>query len=105
MKFVPVSVVAASLLAGCMAPTPVAMQAHGGSRSDGLLEMSTTYNPQIEDISWTASSREASNRCHAWGFSHALPMGDARQSCLATDSYYGTCNSMQATQRYQCAMR
>jgi len=94
-----------SLVSGCMAPPPVAMQATGGSMSDGVLMMSTTYNPEIEEINWTASNMEASSRCQAWGFARALPMADTRQACLSVDSYYGRCESMQATRTYQCAVR
>lgn len=105
MKTFPVPVVLATLLAGCMSPPPVTMQATGGSMSDGLLTMSTTYNPEIEDINWTASNMEASSRCQAWGFARALPLADTRQACLSVDSYYGRCDSMQASRTYQCAVR
>ncbi|MBU3261161.1 YecR-like lipofamily protein [Roseovarius sp. PS-C2] len=105
MKISPFFAVSALFLSACMAPPPVSMQAAGGSRSAGLIEMSTTYNPQIEEISWTASGNEASNRCRAWGFEHALPFKNISTSCLAFDDYYGTCKSMKATRTYQCAVR
>jgi len=48
--------------------TPKILQATGGSRSDGIIEMSYTLSSLEQPvIDWGLTQQTARNRCAAWG--------------------------------------
>ena len=74
----------------------------GGSRSDGLVELSYSYNvfekPQIDG---QQGAQTAANRCAGWGYGGAQAFGGYTQQCQNRDAY-GACNAWLVTVQYQC---
>lgn len=98
MKYLMV-VVSAVILSGCTtAVTPVAT---GGSRSDGVIEMSFEYpalsTPKVDRVAALAS---AVKRCKTWGYQGAEAFDSGLQTCIA---YSGMgCARFRVTTEYQC---
>lgn len=90
----------ALLLAGCA--TPTAMSATGGSKADGIVEMSYEYaefqQPVLDPKQGMAS---AVKRCKAWGYKKAEPFDGGIQTCVVPGGF-GGCSRMRTTIRYQC---
>lgn len=88
------------VLGGCA--TPVTMEATGGSRSDGTVELSYNYNelesPVVDPGQALATARE---KCGAWGYKDAEAFGEGVSQC----SHYngnGNCIAHIVTVTYQC---
>lgn len=88
------------LLAGCA--TPTAMSATGGSKADGIVEMSYEYGefqqPVIDPEQGMAS---AVKRCKAWGYKKAEPFDGGVSTCIIPGGF-GGCSRMRQTISYQC---
>ena len=78
------------------------LQATGGSRSDGVVELSYEYGAfEIPEVDWGQGLMTACERCKAWGYSNAEAFGGAKSSCLRYDGY-GGCVRYLVTISYQC---
>lgn len=95
--FIPL--LALALLSGCASSKT--MQATGGSKSDGTIELSYEYGPfEQPQVDLTAAQRTASLRCQAWGYSSAEAFGGGLSQCVAPGG--GMCNVTRVTHSYQC---
>lgn len=78
------------------------LQATGGSKADGVVNLSYTYGlfeePIVdsENAYWTAKQR-----CNAWGYNDAQAFGGSTSTCQDADGY-GSCDSWLVTVPYQC---
>ena len=90
------------LSAGCT--KTVVPESSGGSRSDGLVEMSFDSTTSLFgklDIQWDKAQIEATERCKAWGYHKAKRFGRGKQECISRDGY-GICLRWNAVLKYQC---
>ncbi|MCE5233824.1 MAG: YecR-like lipofamily protein [Xanthomonadaceae bacterium] len=89
-------------VAGAGCTTVKTLQATGGSRADGVVELSFEYGmfekPQVQ---WAQGAATARDRCRAWGYSSAEPFGGTVSTCQAHDGY-GGCVRTLVTAKYQC---
>lgn len=73
----------------------------GGSRSDGIVNMSFEYGlfetPQINAQQGLSSAKQ---RCLAWGYKDAEPFGGSTRSC--TNFGRNGCTRWLVTVEYQC---
>ena len=78
------------------------LQATGGSRADGVVELSYGYgmfeNPQVQ---WDQGLVTATQKCKAWGYQSAEAFGGTTSECQAYDSY-GGCVRWRVIVKYQC---
>ncbi len=78
------------------------LQATGGSRADGVVELSYTYGafekPQVQ---WDQGLVTATQRCKAWGYQRAEAFGGTTSECQAYDGY-GNCVRWRVIVKYQC---
>ncbi|WP_221177934.1 YecR family lipoprotein [Salinisphaera orenii] len=88
-----------AISAGCASTKT--LQATGGSRSDGVVEMSYTHGmfeqPQPE---WDEAARTAADRCQAWGYRNAEQFGGTLSRCQAPTDM--GCSRTLVTAKYQC---
>jgi hypothetical protein len=100
MRFRLVWLGAAVLLAGCA--TDVVLQATGGSRADGVVNLSYEYGafqaPKIDSVQALATAKAS---CAAWDYSGAQAFGGQTTKCSLT-TLYGDCARYVATVAYQC---
>ena len=77
-------------------------QATGGSKSDGVVEMSYQYG-QFEkpEVQWDQALTDAISRCQAWGYAGAEAFGGTTSECQAYNGY-GNCIRQHVTAKYQC---
>lgn len=88
-----------TLLAGCA--TSKTMQATGGSKSDGTVDMSYEFGPfESPQVDMSAAQRSATQRCQAWGYSDAESFGGGLSQCVSPGG--SMCNVTRVTQTYQC---
>jgi len=81
-----------------VAKTPVPT---GGSKSDGLVEVSYDVGPyEVPLVDWDAAQASATKRCNAWGYPKADPFEGVKKQC-AQFTYSG-CNVQTVTRTYQC---
>lgn len=77
-------------------------QPTGGSRADGVVELSYEFgmfeDPQVD---MSAAGKSAAARCAAWGYENAEAFGGTESRCQRTDAY-GGCVRTFATIRFQC---
>lgn len=77
-------------------------QASGGSRSDGVVEMSFDYALfERLDIQWDKAQAEAVYRCKLWGYKNAQRFKGVETSCQDYSPDFG-CVSSIAKIKYQC---
>lgn len=92
-------VVTSVALAGCAitaVPEPT-----GGSRSDGVVELSYEYGSmQQVTVDESAAQSSARERCESWGYEDAEAFGGGTRECVAPGGY--GCNRWQVTTSYQC---
>ena len=78
------------------------LQATGGSRADGTVELSYEYGmfekPQVQ---WDQGLVTATERCKAWGYQGAEAFGGTTSECQAYNGY-GNCVRWLVTVKYQC---
>lgn len=76
-------------------------QATGGSKADGIVELSYTYGGfEKPDVQWDQALISAQQRCEAWGYSKADAFGGTTSQCQAMSGY--GCTSFLVTAKYQC---
>ncbi|MBI3320599.1 MAG: hypothetical protein HYZ89_08490 [Candidatus Omnitrophica bacterium] len=87
------------LVYGCA--TAKVLQPTGGSRADGIIELSYEYGaferPIVDLNQAVAAARE---RCRAWGYDGAEAFGGTRSLCQASNQY--GCLQYFVTLPYQC---
>jgi hypothetical protein len=77
------------------------LSATGGSRSDGIVELSYEIGDmQSARIDWNRAQQDATARCAAWGYQNAEKFGGEKRQCQAP-SQYG-CLQWFVTVNYQC---
>lgn len=90
-------------LAGCAATKVVVKtpQATGGSRADGVVELSYEYrvSERIE-VQWDEGLVVARQRCQAWGYSDAEAFGGQKMACQVRNGV--DCLEYLVTASYQC---
>ncbi|MBV9694833.1 MAG: hypothetical protein JO261_14135 [Alphaproteobacteria bacterium] len=78
------------------------LQATGGSRADGTVNLSFNYGLfEQPKIDWGAALETARTSCKAWGYSDAQKFGGGLQHCEAMNGY-GQCMAWAVTVTYQC---
>ena len=88
------------LLTGCA--TTKIPQASGGSRSDGIVEMS--YESEwfeMPKVQWDLAQIKAAARCKSWGYQGASRFHGEKRKCLTYDSE-NVCTNDLITVKYQC---
>jgi len=87
-------------LAGCAPSTqhPVAI---AGSKSDATIVMAAEFSDGGEVPNWAGAQATAEDRCAAWGYSGAEPLGSVFSSCTSFGAY-GSCNRTRQTMTFQC---
>lgn len=89
-----------ALLSGCA--TVEEPQATGGSRSDGVIDLSFEYGMfQKPVVKWDDALQRAQQRCEAWGYSDAERFGGVRTQC-ESENAYGDCLRTLVIIPYQC---
>ncbi len=87
------------LSTGCA--TIKTLEATGGSRSDGTVELSYVYGVfEAPQVQWQQGLLTASERCAAWGYSDAEAFGGEKRSCQLPGTY--RCLEFFVTVTYQC---
>lgn len=90
----------------CLIPAPtlvscamaVVPEPTGGSRADGMVEFSYTYNMLVRpEIDWNAVGEVATSRCKAWGYFGAEPFSGQQRVC--SDDL---CSNYIIKRSYQC---
>lgn len=102
MNVVRLAALVASMVVSSGCATQKVLQATGGSRSDGTVELSYEYGafeqPQVQ---WDQGLATARQRCAAWGYPDAEAFGGQKSECNARDMY-GGCMRWFVTVTYQC---
>jgi hypothetical protein len=82
--------------------TPKTLQATGGSRADGVVELSYEYDrTEQHHVDWDQAATTARQRCQVWGYAEAVPFGGTKSQCLSQDGD-GVCWRFSITVPYQC---
>lgn len=88
-------------LIGCATTKVMQWQATGGSRADGVVELSYQYGwldvPQVDDY---AGELLAQQRCESWGYEGAEAFGGQVSTCVQPGG--SVCHSMLVTKQFQC---
>lgn len=86
-------------MAGCT--TDRTLQATGGSRADGVVEMSMELGGlERARVDWSHAQAEATLRCQAWGYQFAQKFGGQKEVCQQPGAYM--CERTLVTVAYQC---
>ncbi len=79
------------------------LQATGGSKSDGIVELSFEYSQfEVPKVKWEAGLATATIRCNKWGYSEAEAFGGVVKRCQGYNGY-GSCTYFFVTAKYQCS--
>ncbi|HLF18764.1 MAG TPA: YecR family lipoprotein [Candidatus Omnitrophota bacterium] len=77
------------------------LQPTGGSRADGIIEMSYQYSwLDTVEVDWASALQTAKQRCQAWGYDSAEPFGQATSVCQSGENSF--CSDNLVTVKYQC---
>lgn len=96
-----VTLLAIVALTGCIS-TPMQWGASGGSRADGIVELSYTYNYMQKPITSEVQGRlRAAQMCLAWGYVNGVEPMDVDERKCESSSYNG-CDLWRVTRKYQC---
>ena len=88
------------LLVACA--TPTSMSATGGSKADGVVELSYEYGEFQQPILDPAQGIDvAKKRCGAWGYKNAEAFDGGINTCVIPGGF-GGCSRMRTTISYQC---
>lgn len=86
-------------VAGCA--TQKTLEATGGSRADGIVELAFEVGGlEVPQIDWADADAKAAKRCNAWNYRAAERFGGYKTQCIAY-SQYG-CVRQMVTVPYQC---
>ena len=88
--------------AGCARPVEKELIPTGGSKADGIVELSFEYDGIYEEpiIDDNVSNRNAAKRCESWGYKGAEAFGGSLRECTMPDGSY--CRAWIVTKKYQC---
>jgi len=87
------------VLAGCA--TDKILQATGGSRADGTVDLSYEYGMfERPTLHMQEALQTARERCRAWGYTDAQPFGGQKNLCQQSNEY--GCIRTLVTVTYQC---
>lgn len=95
---------ATGALAACVVP-PVIPTSTGGSRADGIVEMSYTYAENVpQAIDWASATAEAQRRCNAWGYPRTEAFSGEKRTCevYGEGAFATVCLRGTATRNFQC---
>lgn len=99
MRMMTVLLTSAVFVSGCA--TVKNLQAVGGSRADGVVEMAYEFGQfEAPQPAWGDALSGAVQRCKAWGFTSAEAFGGTVNTCQASNQY--GCIRTLVTARYQC---
>lgn len=99
MRFLMATLVLAFGVAGCASVKT--LEATGGSRSDGTVELSYEYGAfEAPQVQWERGLLTARERCAAWGYSDAEAFGGQKSTCQIPGTYQ--CVRFFVTVTYQC---
>lgn len=102
MKFL-LTILFIIFLSGCVS-TPMQWHASGGSKADGIVELSYTYNYMQKPVtSETQGVARAGQMCMSWGYLEVEALDFLERSCQMGD-YLG-CDVWVVTRKYQCINR
>lgn len=100
MKTVIGAVFSVSMLAACVAPSP--MQVGGGSKESGQVVLSFQYNVmQQPSIDVRQGLQTAAGKCQSWGYAGAVPNGKPATSCT-TKTEGGDCIAWVVKSTFLC---
>ncbi len=102
MKLFAIATYAAAILSLSACATPETLQATGGSRADGTVNLSYEYGmfqKPVVDMNLALVTAQA--RCKAWGYTDAQAFGGQINHCQQFNGY-GNCLNMLVTVTYQC---
>ena len=89
-----------TMLTGCTSVKT--LQATGGSRADGVVELSYEYGMfEKALVNWEQGLVTATERCKAWGYESAEAFGGTTEECIRFDGY-GSCVRWRVIAKYQC---
>lgn len=89
-------------LTACATPTPVTLSATGGSKADGVVEMSYEYREFEQPVIDPEQGMDAAvKRCKAWGYKKAEPFDGGISTCINPHGF-ASCALMRHTISYQC---
>jgi hypothetical protein len=88
------------LLAGCTPATqhPVPVS---GSKSAASVTLAAEHSPYGEAPYWGLAVKTAKERCEAWGYTGAEPLGAKFSTCVNMGAY-GPCRRTREIVTYQC---
>ncbi len=88
------------MIAGCS--THITPAATGGSRADGIVEMSYQYGAMtVPTVDKAGALANAIKRCQRWGYTGAEPFDAGLSTCIQPGGF-GGCNAWRVTTEYQC---
>ena len=97
MKKIIFIIIALSLSSCAVVKIP---QATGGSKSDGIVELSYQYGGfEKPEVKWGTALQKAVKRCEAWGYKDAEKFGGGISKCQNFNQY--GCNPWLVTLKYQ----
>lgn len=101
MKKAIFSLSTALILTACATPM-IVPSATGGSKADGIIELSYEYNEyQKPVVDEQAALQIAQQRCNAWGYKKVNKFGGQKRQCVQRGTFT-TCGITQVTVQYQC---
>lgn len=102
MKKILLAGVIGLLMSGCASSVHKDMHATGGSKSDGIIELSFEHTEFEKPILDEQKNYElAKKRCESWGYSKAEAFGGSKRQCQMLGGWSG-CASFLITKQYQC---
>lgn len=89
------------LVAACTVDVDKQLSATGGSKADGIVELSYELGQyQNARIDWGRAQTDAVARCQVWNYSNASKFGGEKRQCQAPSEY--GCLQWFVTVNYQC---
>ncbi|WP_115134119.1 YecR family lipoprotein [Neisseria zoodegmatis] len=102
MKKILLPLVVLLAVSACAIPTHKELIPTGGSKADGIIELSFEHTenekPIIDEM---AALDAAQKRCRAWGYDRAEKFGGHKRQCTVTGGFTGCFRSL-ITVQYQC---
>ena len=89
-------------LSACAIATHKELSATGGSKADGIIELSFEHT-EAEKPTYDESKNlaMAKQRCNAWGYAEAEAFGGVKRQCNQMGGWSG-CARYLVTKQYQC---
>ena len=91
-----------AMIFGCANNVPKELVATGGSKADGIVELSYQYSERETPVVNKAEGlKTAEKRCQAWGYKRADPFGGEKTVCSSPGTWT-ECGTHLVTIQYQC---